>query len=272
MDNNQKIFNTEVLTFDGNIKKNSLTISSIFSQVKNHQIAAALIDVASMNEIEDWWNDKGFPEMKSHLYHKALNATGMTLGQLQRSSKEDLIKNIADYFSHSAISNMGMKNTKFIKLFKKELGAEVLKIGGWSEFMLATKREYPPFSGDAFSFAPHCDCIDFGRNSEHWPFKYDTQQIGAFITIQKSSNEAGFKLWNIQPSSRNQLDNWASEYSESKKIEALNKITSITVKPKSGQLCVFNSKNLHAVEQCSSTRLTIGTFLIELADGWKILH
>ena len=171
-----------------------MTLRDAVECVRDREVAAALLDVVAPADIDTWWNDRGFPDMRGHQYHRALNATGITLGQLQRSGSEALVSNIAEYFGHAGVANLHMRETHFIQLFIKELGAETLRFGNWSQFMLATKREYPPFEGDPFSFAPHCDCIDFGREVERWPFRLNLEQLGAFITIQKAENEAGFVL------------------------------------------------------------------------------
>ncbi|HDR8938818.1 TPA: hypothetical protein QDB19_005056 [Burkholderia vietnamiensis] len=268
----ETVFAGRFMTFDGQGVDRRMTLREAAECVRDREVAVALLDVVGPDEIDAWWNDRGFPDLRNHQYHRALNATGITLGQLQRSHPESLVSNIAEYFGHAGVANIPMRDTRFIQLFMKELGAETLQFGNWSQFMLATKREYPPFEGDPFSFAPHCDCIDFGRDVERWPFRLNLEQLGAFITIQKAENEAGFVLWNIRPESRRQLDQWADEYAQHKTLGVLDGVDALTVRPRSGQLCVFNSRNLHAVERCSSLRRTIGTFLVYHEAGWKLLH
>lgn len=268
----ERQFETRLLKFDGRESLIHSTLRNAAELVWSHEVAVALLDVVPQNDVKIWWDDPGFPEMRNHQYHRALCATGMTLGQLQRSEPHALVRNVAEYFAHASVANIGMRQTRFIRLFIDELGASGLRFGQWSEFMLATKREYPPYEGDPFSFVPHCDCIDFGREFEQWPFRLDREQLGAFLTIQKSVNDAGFVLWDIRPESRRQLDEWATEYAERKTLGVLDGKPALTIRPRCGQLCVFNSRHLHAVERCSTTRLTIGTFLVNDDAGWKLLH
>jgi hypothetical protein len=60
------------------------------------------------------------------------------------------------------------------------------------------------------------------------------------------------------------------EYRETGAIAALEKVAKIGLKPQPGQLTLFQSKNLHAIERCTSTRRTMGLFLIHQEDGWRM--
>jgi hypothetical protein len=61
-----------------------------------------------------------------------------------------------------------------------------------------------------------------------------------------------------------------AEYRETGAIAALERAAKIMLKPQPGQLTLFQSKNLHAIERCTSTRRTMGLFLIHQEDGWRM--
>ncbi|WP_394824664.1 hypothetical protein [Pendulispora albinea] len=190
-----------------------------------------------------------------------------TIGQVQRSASDKLLQNIGDYFAYSNSVNPSMKKTRYCRFFNENLGAVPLRFGEVAELLLATKREYPAFDSAPYSFAPHCDAIDFGRDPR-WPINLNKEQVGAFILIQKSENQAGFVMWDVTVKSRDELDRFASEYAETQQIAAAKDAKFLRITPGSGQMCIFNSRYLHAVEKCASPRQTIGTFLIEQDGGW----
>jgi hypothetical protein len=76
-------------------------------------------------------------------------------------------------------------------------------------------------------------------------------------------------MWNNRPASRAKLDEVHREYRETGRIFELEQAAKIEIKPQPGQLTVFQSKNLHAIERCTSTRLTMGLFLIHHERGWR---
>lgn len=265
-------FDATLLSFDNRCANSRLTLRSAAETIRDRQVPVILLDVIPNGEIDLWWNDPGFPPIGGdHKYHKGVvtSAQTFTLGQLQRSEGRELVCNTADYFAFSARINGPMRRTRFVQLFESELGAAPLRFGEFNEFLVATKREYPPFEA-AHSFAPHCDSIDFGREARHWPFKLNQEQLGAWVLIQQSNNRAGFVVWDLRAESRAELDTWSKEYAATSEISATKSVRAITVRPENGQLVIFNSRFLHAVERCASTRYSIGTFLIEHDGGWKL--
>ncbi len=74
-------------------------------------------------------------------------------------------------------------------------------------------------------------------------------------------------MWNAKPSSRAQLDEMHKEYTATGAIGSLAGAEKLSLKPQPGQLTVFRSKNLHAIERCTSQRRTMGLFLI-YENGW----
>lgn len=265
-------FKATLLTFDNRGASSKLTMRRAAEAIRDRQAPVILLDVIPDGEIDLWWNDPGFPPVGGdHKYHKGVvtSAQAFTLGQLQRSEGDQLMCGAADYFGYSARVNGPMRRTRFVQLFERELSAVPLKFGEFSEFIAATKREYPPFEA-AHSFAPHCDSIDFGREARCWPFKLNQEQLGAWVLIQQSNNRAGFVVWDLRAESRAELDAWSKEYAATNEISATKSVRAITIRPESGQLVMFNSRLLHAVERCASTRYSIGTFLIEYDGGWKL--
>ena len=265
-------FDATLLSFDDQRAKSKLTMRSAAEALRDRQVPVILLDIIPDEEIDLWWNDPGFPPVEGdHKYHKGVVTSGQmfTLGQLQRSSSDQLMCNTADYFGYAAKINGPMRQTRFVQLFESVLGAVPILFGEFNEFMVETKRDYAPFE-KAHSFAPHCDCIDFGRETRCWPFKLNQEQLGAWVLIQQSNNRAGFVVWDVRAESRAELDAWSKEYAATSEISATKAVREITVRPESGQLVMFNSRFLHAVERCASTRYSIGTFLIEHDGGWKL--
>ncbi|WP_394827820.1 hypothetical protein [Pendulispora albinea] len=264
-------FNAKVLSFHGDHRRTRMTFREVAETVRDLRAPAMLVDVIPEDEIDAWWNDPGFPPIGGHEHHKGLMSSGLklTMGQLQRIDGDGLMQGIADYFAFAATINGPMKQTRFVRFFERELGASPMKFGPCSELMLATKREYPPYDAAPHSFAPHCDSLDFGRDPR-WPMKHNGEQLGAFVLIQRASNQAGFVLWDLRAGSRADLDGWANEYAETSSIAAAKSARSIAVNPTNGQMVVFNSRYLHGIERCDSTRYTIGTFLIEHGGGWRL--
>jgi len=264
-------FDAQFLNFDGSSRSGRISFKEAAETVRDIRAPVMLIDVIPDEEVDVWWNDPGFPPIGGHDYHKGLTSSGLklTIGQVQRSASDRLLPNIADYFAFAAQINGPMKRTRFVQFFERELGAQPFKLGDFAELMLATKREYPPYDAAPHSFAPHCDSIDFGRDSR-WPIQLGRQQLGAFVLIQRARNQAGFVVWDLRAESRAQLDGWGSEYAETKQIAATRSARSILVNPKNGQMVLFNSRYLHGIEKCDSTRQSIGTFLIEHEGSWRL--
>ncbi len=267
-----KKYNAEILNFDGTNESTSLSISESLSYLESDKANVVLLDILSDTVAESWWQDKNFPDLNSHKFHTSLRATGITLGQLQRTEGCNFVKKMDQYFESSKNLNKGLKKTKFIEFLSQEANATTYKLNDEREFMLATKRSYPRYTGDKpFSFAPHCDVISFARDPELWPLEEPKKQYGVFLTIQGAVNESAFTLWDHKPASREELDKISKEYEKNHNVGILNQSQSISVVTKPGQLCLFNSRALHAIDKCESERRTIGTFLIN-NNGWKICH
>jgi hypothetical protein len=220
------------------------------------------MDVVPNHELQAWWDDEGFsssPFTKNE-YNAGLLATSVTIGQLQREERERLVSKAAEYFGMACRVNVGLRQTRFVRLFGDALGARPLTIGHEYdvEFLMATRRVYDPYEAP-FNFAPHCDDVSFARDVANWPMKQSyAHQLAAFLTIQGSGNDAGLIIWNIRPTSRATLEAMNAEYRETGTMSQLAHAAKIELKPQPGQLTIFHSKNLHAVERCSSTRRTMG--------------
>ncbi len=267
-------FNVTVLSFDGNHVRDRLPFKTAVEWTRDGRSPAILVDAIPDGEVDGWWNDPNFPELitpHGHHYGLRTSALKQTIGQVQRSTSETFLKNVGDYFTFSSSANPKMKQSRFVRFLQDNLGAVPLRFGELSEFLLATKREYPAFEAGEFSFAPHCDAIDFGRDPR-WPIRWNKEQIGAFVLIQRSANEAGFVMWDLRVQSREELDRFASEFAETQEVKASRNVKALRITPGSGQVCLFNSRYLHAVEKCASPRHTIGTFLIEQDGGWALFN
>ena len=268
-----KQYPAKLMSFKPSARDCSLSLEGAINAMFNGDADAIVVDVVHPKEADAWWDDDGFSSspFTKNAHHAGIVATAITLGQLQREENANLVTKIAQYFALSSKLNDSLRRTKFVKLFADELGAKPLTIGEEypAEFLLATRREYQPFDAP-FNFAPHCDDISYARDGHNWPAKKSyPQQLGAFLTIKGSDNNAGMILWATKPPSRASLDELYNEYRQSGRIASLDGTASITLKPQAGQLTIFHSKNLHAIERCSSLRRTVGLFLIN-ENGWRL--
>lgn len=267
-------FNVTVLNFDGNHVRDRMPFKTAVEWTRDGRAPSILVDAIPDGEVEAWWNDPAFPELITpHGHHLGIRTSALkqTIGQVQRSTTETFLRNFGDYFTFSSNANQKIRESRFVRFLSQNLGVVPLRFGELSEFLLATKREYPAYEGGDFSFAPHCDAIDFGRDPR-WPIHWNKEQIGAFVLIQRSANQAGFVMWDLRVKSRDELDRFASEFAETQEVKAARNVPSLVITPGQGQMCLFNSRYLHAVEKCASPRHTIGTFLIEQDSGWALFN
>lgn len=268
-----RVFDAEIVHFSGETQQSALDLATAAEFLMSGKVPVILLSIVGDEGPDAWWNDPGFPEPEGeHDHHKGVvtSAKQFTMGQLQRASAEDFLQRSASYFLYAASANKSMKETRFIRFFMEELGAAPLTLENGVEFVAATKRLYPAYTRSRFSFDPHCDCISFVREPAVWPFKSDPEQIGAWLLLQQSSNNAGFIVWEKRARSRKEFDQWSSEMKETGKIGELENARSVRVQPRAGQLVFFNSRNLHGIESCASNRHTIGTFLIQHNGRWAL--
>ena len=263
----------KMLYFDAPDRECVLSLPEAVRRIVDEECGTIVMDVVAREDLESWWDDDGFASspFTYNAHHAGIQATAVTLGQLQRETKENLVIKTAEYFSLASRINEGLRHTKFVKLFSDALDAGPLTIGReyQAEFLMATKRVYEQYEAP-FNFAPHCDDISYSRDTENWPARTSyPHQLGSFLTIQGSENDAGMILWDNIPESREKLDIMNKEYVATGTIAELETARKIVIKPQPGQLTIFPSKRIHAIERCTSRRRTMGLFLINQEDGWK---
>jgi hypothetical protein len=267
------IHSSRLMRFNQPVRSEEMSVAAAVRALESDQADAIIMNIVPRDELDDWWNDEGFSSspFTKNGHHAGIVATSVTLGQLQREERENLVSKAAEYFGVAGKVNEGLRQTRFVRMFAAELGAKPLTIGVEYEveFLMATRRVYEPYEAP-FNFAPHCDDISYARDSENWPMKQSyPRQLGAFLTIRSSANDAGMVVWDHQPVSRAHLDEMHREYRQTGAMSDLGRAARIVLKPQPGQLTLFQSKNIHAVEQCSSTRQTMGLFLIHQERGWR---
>ncbi|MGS0894409.1 hypothetical protein ACVBGC_18050 [Burkholderia stagnalis] len=270
----QDTYSANLMRFGAASRAERMTLAAAVQTLDADEADAIVMDIVPDGERDAWWNDEGFSSspFTKNAHHAGIIATSVTLGQLQREQGEKLVSKAAEYFGIACRVNDGLRQTRFVRLFADALAAKPLTIGQdyEVEFLLATRRVYEPFEAP-FNFAPHCDDVSYGRDIVNWPLKQSyPRQLGGFLTIQGSENDAGMVMWNNRPASRDALDLIHGEYRETGAIAALEKTSRIVLKPQPGQLTLFQSKNLHAIERCTSTRRTMGLFLVRQEDGWRM--
>ncbi len=269
----QDTFPAHLMRFDKPTRTQELSLAAAVRTLESDEADAIVMDIVPNHDLENWWDDKGFSSspFTHNAHHAGIVATAVTLGQLQREEREKLVSKAAEYFGIASKVNEGLRQTRFVQLFTDGLGAQPLTLGHEYEveFLMATRRVYEEYEAP-FNFAPHCDDISYARDVANWPMKQSyVRQLGAFLTIQGSQNDAGMVMWKNQPPSRAKLDEMHREYNETGAMSELAHAPKIELKPQPGQLTIFQSKNLHAIERCNSTRRTMGLFLIHQENGWR---
>jgi hypothetical protein len=249
-----------------------LSLNEVMTTIYEEDAAAVTLDVADPATVDSWWDDEGWKDVPftKNAHHAGIVATAITVGQLQREQGLDLVTKTAEYFSLAKELNHGLRRTKFVRLFTEALGGGPLTVGKEypAEFVLASQRTYPPFSAP-FNFAPHCDDISYSRAEGIWPMKKSyPQQLGSFLVVTAAENNAGFVMWDYKPSSRAELDELHNEYKRDGKMRILEDKASLTIKSAPGQLTTFACRNIHAIEQCTSLRRTMGLFMIKDENGY----
>lgn len=269
-------YESEVFSFGKEPVKRRMTYGEAAACVRDGEAAAVLLEMLDPDGLDAWWSESAFPDIVQHKNFSTAATSGIAIGPIQRLENDKLILGLIDYFAYAGKSNERLKQTEFVKLCVRELGASPVRIGDWAEFPLASRREFVANEREPYSVGPHCDAITFGRDVVNWPVKpefdngYD--QLSTVLTINEANNGAGIVLWNLRPKSRAELDELLDEFSKNQRIARLEGTPSVTVRARAGQMTVLNTRLLHAVEQCASPRRTIGAFLLWDGDGWRMFH
>ena len=266
----------EIYDFDQRVERRELSLAESASLIRLREAAAVLVDLVDPPDLDKWWNDSAFPPVTQHQSFPGAGKSGLAIGPTQRLVKDDLIPGLIDYFSYAARSNDALRRTEFAQLCQRELGASSVRVGDWGELPLVSKREYQPNEGSSYSVPPHCDAIHFGREPDKWPIKegYDEgfDQISIFLSVKDAENSAGLVMWDCRPASRPELDALMSEYARTGRVEQLERARKVTIKGRPGQLNILNTRVMHAVEQCKTTRQTLGSFLVWHDEQWRMFH
>ncbi|MES2939509.1 MAG: hypothetical protein V4864_17605 [Pseudomonadota bacterium] len=269
-------YEAEIHAFDQPVRHARLSLAESALMIRDRHAAAVLLDIVDPAELDGWWNDKAFPEVTQHQSFPGAGKSGLAIGPTQRLVKEQLVPGLIDYFSYAARYNAGLRRTKFVQLCERELDATPVRVGAWSELPLVSKREYQPIEGGLYSVPPHCDAIHFGREPEHWPIKegYDEgyDQISLFLSVKDAENGAGLVIWDYRAPTRPALDALMAEFSRTRRIEALENVPKVVIKGRPGQLNVLNTRAMHAVEQCTGVRQTLGSFIVWHEGRWRMFH
>jgi hypothetical protein len=269
-------YKAEIHRFNGEVETCEMGMNEAALLVRDRKAAAVLLDVVDPADLDKWWNDDAFPEVTQHQSFRGAAKSGLAIGPTQRLVKDKLIPGLIDYFSYAGKCNGGLRETEFVKLCVRELGADAVRVGDWGELPLVSKREYTPNPDSEYSVPPHCDAIHFGREPQNWPIKEGYEeghdQISIFLSIKDSENVAGLTMWDVRPASRAELDELMAEYIETGRIRRLNNAPTVTARPKPGVIAVLNTRVMHAVEQCVSVRQTLGSFVVWHDGQWRIFH
>ena len=269
-------YESEVFAFGAEPVKRRMTYREAAECVRDGGAAAVLLDMLEPDGLDRWWHENGFPDIVQHKNFSTAATSGIAIGPVQRLEKDKLILGLIDYFAYAGKTNERLKQTEFVKLCVRELGAAPVRIGDWAEFPLASRREFVTNTTGTYSVGPHCDAIAFGRDTSNWPiepgFDKGYDQLSTVLTIDEAQNGAGIVLWNLRPRSRAELDELMDEFTRTQSIARLHGVPSVAVRARAGQMTVLNTRLLHAVEQCASPRRTIGAFLLWDGDGWRMFH
>ncbi|MBA2675271.1 hypothetical protein [Ramlibacter sp.] len=269
-------YQAEIHAFGQPQRQGRMSLADAALMIRDRQAAAVLLDVAEPAELDGWWNDASFPEVTQHQSFPGAGKSGLAIGPTQRLVKEQLVPGLIDYFSYAARCNAALRRTRFVQLCERELGAGPVRVGQWGELPLVSKREYQPIAGGLYSVPPHCDAIHFGREPERWPIQegYDEgfDQISLFLSVRDAENGAGLVIWDYRAPTRPALDDLMSEFSRTRRIGALEGVPKVVIKGRPGQLNVLNTRAMHAVEQCTTVRQTLGSFIVWHDGQWRMFH
>jgi hypothetical protein len=265
-------FESEVFAFGADPVKRRMTYAAAVEQVRDGHAAAVLLDMVDPQGLDAWWAESDFPDLIRHKNFGSAATSGVAIGPLQRLEGAALVLALIDYFAYAAKANPSLARTAFVKLIAGELGAEPVRLGDYAEFPLASRREFSLNPSDRYSVGPHCDAIHFGRDGAVWPVKDEYDQVSTVLTIDEAENCAGIVLWDLRPGSRRELDALQAEYGQHQSIARMEERPALTVRARAGQMTVLSTRLMHAVENCSSPRRTIGAFLIWRDGGWRMFH
>lgn len=270
------VYRGEIYSFDQRVERRELSLAESALLIRDRKAAAVLLDLVEPADLGKWWDDPAFPAVTQHQSFPGAGKSGLAIGPTQRLVKDALIPGLIDYFAYAGRCNDALRRTEFVQLCRRELGAGSVRVGDWGELPLVSKREYQPNEGSSYSVPPHCDAIHFGREPQNWPIAegYDEgfDQISIFLSVKDAENGAGLVMWDYRPPTRPALDELMSEYSRTGRIEALEGVRTVTAKGRPGQLNILNTRVMHAVEQCKSTRQTLGSFLVWHDEQWRMFH
>lgn len=228
----ESLFPARFLTFDNQSWEQQSSLRMAAELVRDKRVAAVLLDIVPAGTVRTWWND----------------------------------------------SNAGasLDDTRFFQLFARELAAQRVSVNAWERFLSAARsaaqRDYANVAAGFGDVAPSDDWDDSGDVADFLNTGDVPDRLNAFLTVQAAANQAGVVLW----------DELASDADGSSGMSVANaalaslglpqqRVASLTVRPAAGQLCLFNNSKRHAMERCSTTRLTMGTFLVHHDERWTLL-
>ncbi len=270
------VYPGEIYSFDQRVERRALSLAESALLIRDRKAAAVLLDLVDPAELGAWWDDPAFPPVTQHQSFPGAGKSGLAIGPTQRLTGDALIPGLIDYFAYAGRCNDALRRTAFVQLCRRELGADSVRVGDWGELPLVSKREYQPNEGSSYSVPPHCDAIHFGREPEKWPIAegYDEgyDQISIFLSVKDAENGAGLVMWDYRPPTRPALDALMGEYARSGRIAALEGVPKVVATGRPGQLNILNTRVMHAVEQCASTRQTLGSFLVWHGGQWRMFH
>lgn len=268
-------FNAAVYRFGQPVREDTFGVADAVQLVRDRAAAAVLLDVVEPCELEAWWSDAAFPEATPHRNLPSTVNTGVAVGPTQRLVGRDLVSEIIDYVSYGSKHNGGLKHTAFVKLVGDALNADAVRIGRWGELPIVSKREFQP-KGGTYSIPPHCDAIQFARDPLYWPFSEgyvdEVDQVSVFLNVADSAQGTGLLLWDHRPRDLAELDEIMQEFKATGAVERLSRMTSVVVNGRPGQLYVLNTRVLHAVQQCTAPRKTLGSFLVWHDQRWHMFQ
>jgi hypothetical protein len=270
------VYEAEVYSFNGQPARRSMTYLQAVEYVGRGEAVAVLLDMLDPEGLDAWWAGSAFPDIVRHRNFPTAGVSGIPIGGVQRLENGNLVLGLIDYFSYAARVNDRLRESEFVKLCRRELGAESVRIGAWGELPLASRREFVRNDSGPYSVPPHCDAIHFGRDRANWPFRSgfseDGLQVSTVLMVNEAENDAGIVFWDLKPETRPELDALMAEVSGPDGAARLRDVPSVTVRARAGQMTVLDTRRLHAVEQCASPRRTIGCFLIRHDGCWRMFH
>lgn len=269
----KKEYLARMFDIEGAEKVDILTLEHAFNYVHRGEFDVVLMRVEAQESVDFWWERQSELGLNRPEYYTGSRNKEITSSKPQRALGSECNARPKRYFNSARGVNSGLRQTPYYTFFERELNVKTLECDQDLEMRIASQCEYPPSTGKHFSFTPHANSNAYAHAGNCWPVKENCLQTAAFLTVESTTNTAGFRIWDYLPESRGELDEFIAmhEKDEGRALAFLQQFKSLEINPQEGDLCIFNCRKMHGIPSGNTLRKTIGSFFIK-EDGWRIFN